>query len=74
MAEPQLWRTDVMPIRAPRCLGSGRDRDQDDLEQDVVDHGLVVVADTQQFGLALGEPLLRRLTWQLGQWRYRRLL
>lgn len=21
-AEPQLWRTEVMPMRAPRCLGT----------------------------------------------------
>ena len=63
-------------MRAPRCLGSCRDGDHGlgrGLEQDVVDHGLVVVGDVgdlgrqreydvevrdrQQLGLARGKPL-----------------
>src|SRR6516165_10017491 len=68
-----------MPMRAPRCWGSAAivSRVSDDgLEQQVVDHGLVLIGDLrdlvwhgehdvevrhrQQLGLALGEPLLRR--------------
>jgi hypothetical protein len=53
------------------------------LEQDIVDHGLVLVGDVgdrrwqcehymvvrggQQLGFAVGEPLLRRRAWHLGQ-------
>ena len=66
-----------MPMRAPRCSGVGRDRERGlrrRLEQEIVDHGLVLVgdvgdrtgqredevevADGQQFSLALGEPFL----------------
>ncbi|MGY4368906.1 hypothetical protein ACVW1A_004971 [Bradyrhizobium sp. LB1.3] len=48
MAEPQLCSTEVMPMGAPRCFGSGGDRGQRfgrGLEQQVVDDGLVLVGD-----------------------------
>ncbi len=79
MALPQVCSTAVMPILAPRCFGSaaivsivsaGR------LEQQVVDHALVLVGDVgdlgrqrehdvevgdgQQLGLACCQPLPRR--------------
>ena len=74
-----------MPMRAPRCLRIGGDR-QHRLrrrpEQQVVDHRLVLegdvgdlgrqreddveVADRQQVGLALGEPVRRRRALALG--------
>ena len=74
-----------MPIRAPRCFGIGRDRQHRlgrRVEQQVVDHGLVVerdvgdlgrqreddveVADRQQVGLALGQPGARGGALALG--------
>jgi hypothetical protein len=90
-AEPQLCSTAVRPICAPRCLGSwafsltrGGDRDQRlgrGLEQDAVDHGLVVVGNVgdrrrqreddvvvghgQQLGLAIGQPFPRCRTLAL---------
>jgi hypothetical protein len=48
MAEPQLCKTDVMPMRAPRCFRIGRDgqhRLRRGLEQQIVDHGLVLIGD-----------------------------
>ena len=53
IAEPQVWSTAVMPMRAPRCLGSaaivsmrlGRGA-----EQEVVDHRLVLVGDVGDLG------------------------
>ena len=53
IAEPQVWSTAVMPMRAPRCFGSaaivsmrlGRGA-----EQQVVDHGLVVPGDVGDLG------------------------
>ena len=78
-AEPQVCRTDRTPIAGAEVLGVGRDGDQRlgrGLEQQIVDHGLVLVGDVgdgrrqrehhvivrhrQQFGLALGQPFLRR--------------
>ena len=72
MAEPQVWSTAVMPMRAPRCL----------TEQQVVDGGLVLdgdvgdlgrkgeddveVADREQVRLALGAPGARGGALALG--------
>ena len=76
-AEPQVWSTDGDADAGAEVLGIGRDREHGlgrGLEQDVVDHRLVVVGDVgdlgrqrehdvevghrQQLGLALGQPLL----------------
>jgi hypothetical protein len=43
MVEPQVCRTAVMPMRAPRCLG--RPRSAKALKQEIVDHDLVLVGD-----------------------------
>ena len=46
MAEPQVWSTAVMPILAPRCLGSASDSERGvggRFEQEILDHGLVLV-------------------------------
>ena len=53
IAEPQLWSTAVAPMRAPRCLGIGGDREQRlgrRAEQQVVDHRLVLVSDGADLG------------------------
>ena len=74
-------------------LGVGRDRDQRlgrGLEQEVVDHRLVLVGDVgdgrrqrehhvvvrhrQQLGLALSQPLRAAAPWHFGQCRLRQLL
>src|SRR5271166_2006555 len=45
-AEPQVCSTEVMPIRAPRWIGGDRQhRLGRELEQEIVDHGLVLVGD-----------------------------
>ena len=79
IAEPQVCSTAVMPILASRCLGSAGDRDRGlgrSLEQEIVDHGLVLVRDVrdragqrvddvevwrrEQLGFPLFQPLPRR--------------
>ena len=76
-AEPQVCSTVVMPILAPRWIGCDCQHGLGgDLEQEIVDHRLVLVGDIgdgsrqrehhvevghrQQLGRALGEPLLCR--------------
>ena len=47
-AEPQVCKTERIPMRAPRCFGIGRDGEHGlgrSLEQDTVDCGLVLVGD-----------------------------
>jgi hypothetical protein len=51
-ADPQVWRTDKMPITGAEMFGIGRDGDHGlggGLEQDVVDHGLVLIGDVGDF-------------------------
>ena len=93
IAEPQVCSTAVMPMRAPRCLrigGDGQQRLGGGPEQEVVDHGLVLVGDggdlgrqredhvevrhRQQVRLAGGEPVPRCRPWHFGQWRLRQEL
>jgi hypothetical protein len=70
--------------------GDGDERLGGGLEQDVVDHGLVLVGDVgdqrrqcedhmvgrngQQLGFAIGEPLLAAAPWHFGQCRSRQEL
>ena len=82
-----------MPMRAPRCSGVGRDRERGlrrRLEQEIVEHGLVLVGDVgdrtgqrehdvevgrgQQLGLAFGEPFLGCRPLTFGQCRLRQEL
>jgi hypothetical protein len=50
-ADPQVWSTAVMPIRAPRCLGGDRQhRLGRRVEQQVIDDSLVVEGDVGDFG------------------------
>jgi hypothetical protein len=52
IAEPQLWSTAVIPIRAPGCLigGNRQHRLRRRPEQQVVDHRLVVEGDVGDLG------------------------
>jgi hypothetical protein len=77
-AEPQVCNTEVMPDPGTQMLRIGCDRQHGlgrDLEQKIVEDGLVLIGDVsdgrrqrehhvivrhrQQLGLAVGEPLLR---------------
>ena len=52
-AEPQVWSTAVMPMRAPRCFGIGGDRQhrlRGRPEQQVVDQRLVLEGDVGDLG------------------------
>src|SRR3954447_2579063 len=73
-ADPQVWSTAVSPMRAPRCLGSAAIVIRVSAAVLSIDHRLVLIGDVgdrprqgeddveighgQQFGLAIGEPLL----------------